>query len=108
MIEDIKEESLVGVSEPDKPKREECISLKCCAIIGNNYSSDSYRLNSNYNKFQVQVKKSEIVGYSFDCPDLNRLTFFLSNGLQLIVADKWNRYSVEKMFDWKSVDSVGY
>ena len=44
MIEDIKEVSLVGVSEPDKPKREECISLKCCAIIGNNYSSDSYRL----------------------------------------------------------------
>lgn len=108
MIEDIKEKSLIGVDVPEETKKEECLSLKCCAIIGNNYSSDSCRLNSNYNKFQVQVKKSEIVGYSFDCPALNRMTFFLSNGLQLIVADKWNRYSVEKMFDWKSVGSVGY
>ena len=35
------------------------------------------------------------------------MAFFLSNGIQLIVANKWNRYSIEEMFGWKTVDSVG-
>ena len=58
--------------------------------------------------FLVKVKKSEIIGYSFDYPHNGQMAFFLSNGIQLIVADKWNRYSIEEMFGWKTVDSVGF
>lgn len=106
MIEDIKEESLVGISEPDVPKREECISLKCCAISVNGSPDKISAYLSN--NFTACVKKSEIIGYSFDYPHGGQMSFFLSNGTQIVIADRWNRYSVEKMFDWKSVDSVGY
>ena len=106
MIEDIKEESLIGVDEPEEIKKEECLSLKCCAILGDVPADKISAYLSNV--FSVKVKKSKIIGYSFDYPHNGQMAFFLSNGIQLIVADKWNRYSIEEMFGWKTVDSVGF
>ena len=106
MIEDIKEKSLIGVDEPEEIKKEECLSLKCCAILGDGPADKINAYLSNV--FSVKVKKSEIIGYSFDYPHNGQMAFFLSNGIQLIVADKWNRYSIEEMFGWKTVDSVGF
>ena len=106
MIEDIKEESLIGFDEPEETKKEECFSLKCCAILGDGPADKISAYLSNV--FSVKVKKSEIIGYSFDYPHNGQMAFFLSNGIQLIVADKWNRYSIEEMFGWKTVDSVGF
>lgn len=106
MIEDIKEESLIGVDEPEETKKEECFSLKCCAILGDGSADKISAYLSNI--FSVKVKKSEIIGYSFDYPHNGQMAFFLSNGIQLIVADKWNPYLIEEMFGWKTVDSVGF
>ena len=106
MIEDIKEESLIGVDVPEEIKKEECLSLKCCAILGDGPADKISAYLSNV--FSVKVKKSEIIGYSFDYPHDGQMAFFLSNGIQLIVADKWNRYSIEEMFGWKTMDSVGF
>ena len=106
MIEDIKEESLIGVDGPEEIKKEECLSLKCCAILGDGPADKISAYLPNV--FSVKVKKSEIIGYSFDYPHNGQMAFFLSNGIQLIVADKWNRYSIEEMFGWKTVDSVGF
>ena len=106
MIEDIKEESLIGVYEPEETKKEECFSLKCCAILGDGSTDKISACLSNI--FSVKVKKSEIIGYSFDYPHNGQMAFFLSNGIQLIVADKWKRYSIEEMFGWKTMDSVGF
>ena len=105
MIEDIKEKSLIGVDEPEETKKEECLFLKCCAISGDGSADKISAYLSNV--FSVKVKKIEIIGYSFDYPHNGQMAFFLSNGIQLIVADKWNRYSIEEMFGWKTVDSVG-
>ena len=106
MIEDIKEKSLIGVDEPEEIKKEECLSLKCCAILGDDPADKISAYLSNV--FSVKVKKNEIIGYSFDYPHNGQMAFFLSNGIQLIVADNWNRYSIEEMFGWKTVDSVGF
>lgn len=106
MIEDIKEESLIGVDELEVTKKEECFSLKCCAILGDGSADKISAYLSNI--FSVKVKKSEIIGYSFDYPHDGQMAFFLSNGIQLIVADKWNPYLIEEMFGWKTVDSVGF
>ena len=61
----------------------------------------------NFQNLRI-FKKSEIIGYSFDYPHNGQMAFFLSIGIQLIVADKWNRYSIEEMFGWKTMDSVGF
>ena len=106
MIEDIKEKSLIGVDEPEETKKEECLFLKCCAISGDGSADKISAYLSNV--FSVTVKKSEIIGYSFYYPHNGQMAFFLSNGIQLIVADKWNRYSIEEMFGWKTVDSIGF
>ena len=74
MIEDIKEESLIGVDEPEETKKEECFSLKCCAILGDGSTDKISACLSNI--FSVKVKKSEIIGYSFDYPHNGQMAFF--------------------------------
>ena len=64
MIEDIKEKSLIGVDEPEEIKKEECLSLKCCAILGDVPADKISAYLSNV--FSVKVKKSEIIGYLFE------------------------------------------